>query len=308
MNILTAIINSVLVMIVAGCASVPMAPPDEDLRAKNFTSPPDKAVLYLYRNEIMASAIAMTVVMNGKKIGQTGPQTYFRLELSPGNYAIESYAGDVSKFDLVVREGKTYYVWQEVKSAAPMAGSLLQLVSESVGRAGVKESKLIAASIPGDAVSPRITGAAAPLACRSTGEAFDQGPHDGTAFLSAPPDAALIYIVRTSRFLSAANSYRLNVNGVPVADMGSGEFVTCVVAPGMTQILAQPLPRMLMGPMALAMMETSELALDAKPGRVYFVDVQIAFSGGPSLVVSNEADSRAGIKGTTPSRRFEIKQ
>jgi hypothetical protein len=95
---------------------------------------------------------------------------------------------------------------------------------------------------------------------------------------------------------------------VPIADMGNGEFVACTVAPGRVQLMAQPLPRMLMGPMALAMMEPSALSFDAKQGEVYFVDVQIAFSGGPSLIVSNEAEAKIGIKGTTPSRPPEPKQ
>ena len=43
----------------------------------------------------------------------------------------------------IVVYGKNYFVWQEVKMGIFYAGSMLQQVTEDVGRVGVMESKLL---------------------------------------------------------------------------------------------------------------------------------------------------------------------
>jgi len=131
-----------------------MAPLDQDTKAKDFSPVQNKASLYIYRNESMGAAIPMTVSVNGKALGQTAAQTYFRLNLTPGKYSVESHAENVSSFPLPVEAGKNYFVWQEVKMGMWMARSLLQQVDETTGRAGVLESKLIASSISDNDLAP----------------------------------------------------------------------------------------------------------------------------------------------------------
>ncbi|MGA7750160.1 MAG: DUF2846 domain-containing protein [Gallionella sp.] len=136
-----------LIVLLSGCASVPMASLDQDTKAKDFSPLLGKASLYIYRNENFGGAFPMTVSVNGKTLGQTAARTYFRLNLNPGKYTITSNAENVSNLDLTVDAGMNYYVWQEVKMGMWSAGSLLQQVDESKGRAGVTESKLIASSV-----------------------------------------------------------------------------------------------------------------------------------------------------------------
>lgn len=142
-----AAFSAVLVLLLSGCASVPMAPLDQDTKAKDFSPIPNKASLYIYRNESFGAAIPMTVSVNGKALGQTAAQTYFRLNLTPGKYNVESHAENVSSLPLTTEAGKNYFVWQEVKMGMWMARSLLQQTDETTGRAGVMESKLIASSV-----------------------------------------------------------------------------------------------------------------------------------------------------------------
>jgi hypothetical protein len=52
------------------------------------------------------------------------------------------------------------------------------------------------------------------------------------------------------------------------------------------------------------LLATSELSFDARNGETYFVDVQVAFSGGPGLVRVQERDARTGIKANDPPRRL----
>lgn len=144
----------IFALLLSACASVPMASLDQDTKAKTFSPPPNKAALYIYRNESFGAAIPMTVSVNSKALGQTAAQTYFRLELVPGKYTMESHAENVSTLPLTTEAGKNYFVWQEVKMGMWMARSLLQQTDETSGRAGVMESKLIATSLSEADLSP----------------------------------------------------------------------------------------------------------------------------------------------------------
>lgn len=127
-----------------GCASMPMASPQADQQAKQFQAPPDRALIYLYRNELFGAAIPMSVSFDGQMAGQTGPKTYFMWEVDSGPHHLSSHAENVSTVVIDATPGKTYYVWQEVKMGLFMARSQLQQVDEDTGRAGVMECKRLA--------------------------------------------------------------------------------------------------------------------------------------------------------------------
>lgn len=149
-----------LVLSMTGCASVAMAPADQDAQAKTFQAPAEKAALYVYRNENFGAAIPMTVSVNGKVLGQTAAKTYFLLNLAPGKYDVEGHAENLSTVPITAEAGKRYYVWQEVKMGMWMARNLLQQVDEERGKAGVTESKLIAATVTGEDIAPQAGKAA----------------------------------------------------------------------------------------------------------------------------------------------------
>jgi microcystin-dependent protein len=154
MKNIVVVVTSAVILLLTGCASVPMAPTDKDTRAKEFSPAPSKASLYIYRNENFGAAIPMSVAVNGKALGQTAAKTYFHLNVMPGKYNVESHAENVASLPLSMEAGKNYFVWQEVKMGMWMARSLLQQVDENTGRAGVTESKLIASSISDNDVLP----------------------------------------------------------------------------------------------------------------------------------------------------------
>jgi hypothetical protein len=76
----------------AGCATVPMASMEQDSAAKGFATPPDLSRIYLYRNKSFGGAIPLTVSLDGKTMGQTGPNTYFVWDVSPGEHTVTSYS------------------------------------------------------------------------------------------------------------------------------------------------------------------------------------------------------------------------
>jgi len=131
------------VLVVSGCASVPMANQGADAQAKSFTTPADKATVYIYRNENFGAAIKMPVLIDNVSVGDTAAKTYIEKQLPPGTHTITSKTEKDSSVSIDMLAGQIYYVWQEVKMGVWAAGSALHVVDASKGQAGVRESKLI---------------------------------------------------------------------------------------------------------------------------------------------------------------------
>ncbi|MBN3815104.1 DUF2846 domain-containing protein [Paraburkholderia sp. Se-20369] len=132
----------VSLLILAGCASVPMGDPQRDAELKTFNAPQEKAAIYVYRNESMGGAVKMPVTLDGKILGDTAAKTYLYSEVEPGRHQLVSKAENDSTLDVDTVAGKIYYVWQEVKMGIMYARNKLQLVDDATGQGGVKESKL----------------------------------------------------------------------------------------------------------------------------------------------------------------------
>lgn len=133
-----------LAMFFAGCATVPQASSELDMQAKSFVQNPDKATIYIYRNEAFGGLFRMTVNMDGKHLGETAPFTFFKVEVDPGIHKIISFAETNAEINILVKAGKNYFVRQEVKMGIMSPRSTLYEVGPIQGMAGVKECKLIA--------------------------------------------------------------------------------------------------------------------------------------------------------------------
>ena len=293
-----------LAALAAGCAAVPTATPEEDGSAKFFSPQPDLAALYVFRSEFIGAASAMGVSVNGVGLGQTGAQSYFRVDLRPGNYRIDSHAENISSLSLAAEAGRNYFVWQEVKMGAFRARAELLAVDEAQGRAGVMQSRLLQSAAAAGAIAP--LGEGGPGADAAVCSEAGTDAHGGTAFQVAPADKALVYLIRPERFMAAAQTYRVSVNGEPAADLRNGSYCVRPMGPGQVRIHAKALIRPWMGPLMIATLGQSELALDAAPGQRYFIDVEVAFSGGPELRLANEEEAKARIKGAIPAGPLEI--
>ncbi len=114
----------------------------QDAALKTFTIAPDKAGVYVYRNESMGGAVRMDVLIDGQPIGQTAAQTYLYKEVTPGKHTVISKAENDTTLEFDAKPGTLTYIWQEVKMGMMSARSKLNLVSEAEGKKGVAESKL----------------------------------------------------------------------------------------------------------------------------------------------------------------------
>lgn len=133
-------------VLVTGCTSVPMASVERDTQTKTFSVKPDRANIYVYRNESMGAAVKMDLEFDGKPIGQTVAKSYVALEAAPGKHSMISRAENDSVLEINAEAGKNYFIWQEVKMGLLYARNKLQFVDDATGKAGVSECKLIEAA------------------------------------------------------------------------------------------------------------------------------------------------------------------
>lgn len=133
-----------ILIILSGCASVPMGDKKQDAALKNFTAKPNVAGIYIYRNESMGAAVRMDVEVDGMQLGQTAANTYLYTEVPPGKHTITSKAENDSTLTIDAQAGKLYYIWQEVKMGILYARSKLHLVADDEGKSGVDETQLAA--------------------------------------------------------------------------------------------------------------------------------------------------------------------
>ena len=154
----------VAAMGMTGCASVPMAARSDDAAAKQFAPVADKGTVYIYRDEIMGSAIKMPLLVDGISIGDTGPKTYLEVALPPGTHSVTSKTEKDVTISVDVQAGKTYFIWQEVKMGMWAARSQLHIVDEAKGKKGVLECSMVRTS----ADAFRVTGDQARLVLPET--------------------------------------------------------------------------------------------------------------------------------------------
>ncbi|KFE66574.1 DUF2846 domain-containing protein [Hyalangium minutum] len=155
-----------------GCARVPLARRGEDEKAKLAKAQPHTSLLYLYRDESFGGAILMTIELNGTRVGETAPDTYFLFELHPGEHVITAYNKFNDRSTLVVNThpGATHYIWQETKWGALLARPFLQEVEADKGAEAIKECQLVRAFYMPEDQKPRVPSGIIQARARSTAE------------------------------------------------------------------------------------------------------------------------------------------
>jgi hypothetical protein len=136
-----AMISTVLLI---GCASVSMAPQEDDAALKKFETPVgDNAGLYIYRNTFGGQALKKTVSLDGVVIGETANKVYFYKEITPGQHTLstESEFSDNS-ITFQADSGKNYFAEQYIKMGVFVGGAGIKMVDENVGKKEVGECGL----------------------------------------------------------------------------------------------------------------------------------------------------------------------
>jgi len=125
-----------------GCATVPMETAEKNSTAKKFNPPAEgKSGLYIYRNSFIGGALKKDVWVDGKCIGETGPDIFFyevvegdtshkvttESEFSPNNLLIK------------VKSGMNYFIRQYIKFGVFVGGAALELIDEEEGKKDVSD-------------------------------------------------------------------------------------------------------------------------------------------------------------------------
>jgi hypothetical protein len=165
MKSIVTVLTTILVMMIAGCMTAPLAPSVLDAKMKEFVPQEGKAGLYIYRDDGGRLIPPLTTTVNGFLLGDTIPNTYFRLNAAPGMYVIESSIGTIGKklapLTLNVEAGNNYFVFQEVKMGLLSNQFSLRQTDETTGSSGVLRASLLGYMAGGNAVPPLDASAAA---------------------------------------------------------------------------------------------------------------------------------------------------
>jgi len=143
-NFKSAFVAVALLLLVSGCASVPMASKEEDAAAKSFRVPPGKGRVYVYRNEFMGRQVKIPITLDGKLMGSTLAKTFFAFDVSPGSHEVGCVGENPAKATVDVKPGEAVYVWQEIKMGMWAARCAMNVVDEKKGRKDVSDCSLAA--------------------------------------------------------------------------------------------------------------------------------------------------------------------
>lgn len=97
------------VFIFGGCASTPEASLQSDADAKEFGTAPNAAMIYIYR-PIGAGRGVSTLWVDGRLVGESLPQSFFRVAVRPGTNLITTSANDPGRFQLKTEPNGIYFI------------------------------------------------------------------------------------------------------------------------------------------------------------------------------------------------------
>jgi hypothetical protein len=126
-------------LVLAGCASVPMETAQEDARGKQFTPPPsDKGSLYVYRRGFMGATVVIPVTIAGSLRTELAPDTWVWLQGAPASIDIKCTGTDGGA-DMAVNVGPGETRFVEVAFRPGLLGSRCTLleVPAAQGQAAV---------------------------------------------------------------------------------------------------------------------------------------------------------------------------
>lgn len=135
-----SVVAFAVVMLFAGCASVPMENKELSDRAKQFNAPaPGKAGLYIYRTGGVGGALKKDILVDGKCVGESAPKVFFYEEVTGNQEHTVSTESEFSDNNVVFTpaSGKNYFIRQYIKMGVFVGGANLELVSEGEGKGQV---------------------------------------------------------------------------------------------------------------------------------------------------------------------------
>ena len=127
-------------LVVSGCATVEMEPQNSSSKSKEFNAPSQgTAGLYIYRDSFMGKILKKDIWINGKCLGESGPDVFFYTEVEGGKkHKIETESEfSPNAMELMVEPGQKYFIRQYTRVGLVVEGANLERVSEARGKAAI---------------------------------------------------------------------------------------------------------------------------------------------------------------------------
>jgi hypothetical protein len=114
-----------------------------------------------------------------------------------------------------------------------------------------------------------------------------------------PSTSALVYVVRPFAHGAAGTAYKIQINGEHIADLKTGTFITHAVPAGDVSVYAAIVQNIFTIGLDQLFVKKPELTIQAHPGEIVFVNVEVAFSGGPKLSIVDSATGKRLVEEST---------
>lgn len=128
-----------------GCASVQMESKEASQKAKQFAKPSaGNAGLYIYRDSFVGKALKKDIWVDGKCIGESAPDVFFKTEVAGNKEHKISTESEFSPNDLSLftEEGRNYFIRQYIKLGVFVGGAGLELIEEEKGKTAVAKLEM----------------------------------------------------------------------------------------------------------------------------------------------------------------------
>jgi len=141
--IIISIVSSFLCI---GCPGSPSAPKAEQEAAKKFVPEPGKAIIYIYRDTMVAAIQMFRIYLDGGLVGDSKNQAFFRQVVTPGPHQISvSNLRGTHRDSLSISTdaGKIYYIELEI-GPNPVSGiPKLKIADETGAQSTIRRCALL---------------------------------------------------------------------------------------------------------------------------------------------------------------------
>lgn len=114
-----------------------------ETQARLFQPVADHAVIYLLRDRGDVWRFEIRVLLDGRDMGATSPNSYFRWEVPPGPHTIVSDTQPPAVLALDTQAGGLYFVWQDINVGFLRAESRLEQVNAHTAKQTMEAAVLL---------------------------------------------------------------------------------------------------------------------------------------------------------------------
>jgi hypothetical protein len=123
-------------LLCSACASTPEGSALDDAAAKRFEPAPRAAIVYLYRDDGPSDGVT-TLWVDGRLIGQSLHNTYFRAAVRPGHNVISASGHDIGRLEIDTRDNDVYFVAVDVRGKEGASRTVFRAVAPDSAKASI---------------------------------------------------------------------------------------------------------------------------------------------------------------------------